>query len=451
MRNGGAAALAMAHGLLRRHPLVDGHNDLAWKIRERFGLDLRQVDLTAPVAGTHTDLPRLRHGGVGAQFWSVYVPGRLQGEAAVTTTLEQIDLVHRMIRCYPDDLELAVTADDVESAFSRGKIASLLGTEGGHSIANSMGVLRMLHRLGIRYMTLTHNLNVPWADSATDDPVTGGLSVFGQEVVREMHRLGMLVDLSHVAASTARDVLQIAEAPVVFSHSGARAVCDHPRNVPDDVLRQLGANGGVCMVTFVPDFVSPRCRAWRLGLEAEMRRRGLDRKNPDVRAVVSGQYSADPPGPRATLSEVADHIDHVRAVAGVDHVGIGGDYDGADDLPDGLEDVACYPALIAELLARGWDQDECARLIGGNVLRVMREAEAVSRSLSAQRGPATASIGGRGHSDDRGTPLRFPRDNDVMGTTEHGQAASVRRSDEHPRETLDRSVRAPCLTLRVEL
>jgi membrane dipeptidase len=386
--------LATARELLSRHPLVDGHNDLPWSIRTRFGPDLGRLDLAAPVAGTHTDLPRLRRGGVAGQFWSVYVPGTLQGDAAVATTLEQVDLVHRMIRCHRDDLELALSADDVEGAFSRGRIASLLGAEGGHSIANSMGVLRMLHGLGVRYLTLTHNVNVPWADSATDVPVTGGLSAFGREVVQEMHRLGMLVDLSHVAATTARDVLGIAEAPVVFSHSGARAVCDHPRNVPDDLLRRLAANGGVCMVTFVPDFVSPRCRAWALGLRAEVERRGLDPRDAGVRATVGVEYTADHPRPRAALAEVADHIEHVRTVAGIDHVGIGGDYDGTDDVPDGLEDVACYPALIAELLDRGWTRDECVRLIGGNVLRVLREAEAVSRSSAALRGPSTATIEG---------------------------------------------------------
>ena len=385
--------LATARDLLRRHPLVDGHNDLAWEIRKRFDLDLRRFDLAAPVAGTHTDLRRLRRGGIGAQFWSVYVPRALQGEAAVATTLEQIDLVHRMIDGYPDDLQLALSAEDVEGAFARGRIASLLGAEGGHSIANSMGVLRMLHRLGVRYLTLTHNVNVPWADSATDDPVIGGLSAFGREFVREMHRLGMLVDLSHVAATTARDVLQIAEAPVIFSHSGARAICDHPRNVPDDLLRRLAANGGICMVTFVPDFVSPRCRAWTLGLRAEMERRGLDPKDAGMRAAAAAEYVTDHPRPRATLAQVADHVEHVRRVAGMDHVGIGGDYDGADDVPDGLEDVACYPALIAELLDRGWRQDDCVRLIGGNVVRVLREAEAMSRSLSARRGPSTGSIG----------------------------------------------------------
>jgi membrane dipeptidase len=385
--------LATARALLSRHPLVDGHNDLPWTVRTRFGRDLGRLDLAAPVAGTHTDLPRLRRGGVGGQFWSVYVPGTLQGDAAVATTLEQVDLVHRMVRCHPDDLELALSAEDVEAAFSRGRIASLLGAEGGHSIANSMGVLRMLHELGVRYLTLTHNVNVPWADSATDVSATGGLTAFGREVVREMHRLGMLVDLSHVAATTARDVLQIAEAPVIFSHSGARAVCDHPRNVPDDLLRRLAANGGVCMVTFVPDFVSPRCRAWTLGLRAEMERRGLDPRDARVRATVGAEYAVDHPRPRAVLAEVADHVEHVRTVAGIDHVGIGGDFDGTDDVPDGLEDVACYPALIAELISRGWEHDQCVQLIGGNVLRVFREAEAVSRSLSARRTPSTASIG----------------------------------------------------------
>src|SRR5918998_4296687 len=343
--------LATARALLRRHPLVDGHNDLPWALRTRFGADLDRVDLAGHLPGTHTDLPRLRRGGVGGQFWSVYVPGALQGDAAVAATLEQVDLVHRMIRGHPDDLELALGADDVAAAFSRGRIASLLGAEGGHSIANSLGTLRVLHRLGVRYLTLTHNVNVPWADAATDVPATGGLSPFGREVVREMNRLGMLVDLSHVAATTAHDALDVAEAPVVFSHSGARAVCDHPRNASDDLLRRLAANGGTCMVTFVPDFVSPQCRAWTLGLRAEVARRGLDPGDAGVRATVGAGYAADHPRPRATLAEVADHVEHVRTVAGIDHVGVGGDYDGTDDVPDGLEDVACYPALIAELIS----------------------------------------------------------------------------------------------------
>jgi membrane dipeptidase len=383
---------ATALELMRTHPLIDGHNDLAWRIRTDLGADLCRVDLDAPVTGTHTDLPRLRRGGLGGQFWSVYVSARPAGEAAVAATLEQIDLVHRMIRRYPDELELALTADDVEQAFARGRIASLLGAEGGHSIAGSLGVLRMLHRLGVRYLTLTHNVNVPWADSATDEPVLGGLSAFGREVVREMQRIGMLVDLSHTSAATARDALAVAEAPVIFSHSGAREVCDHPRNVPDDVLRRLAGNGGVCMVTFVPDFVSPRVRGWTLGLQAAMERRGIDPRDPGVRAAAETEHAADHPRPRAALADVVDHIEHVRAVAGIDHVGIGGDYDGMDDVPAGLEDVACYPELIAELLSRGWSHDECIQLIGGNVLRALREAESVSRSLSARRTPSTAKI-----------------------------------------------------------
>jgi membrane dipeptidase len=386
------AAAVCGTDLLSRFPLVDGHNDLAWEIRERFGGDPGRADLGSPVTGLHTDLERLRQGHVGAQFWSVFVPGTLQGEAAVSTTLEQVDLVHRMISWYPDDLELALTADDIERIFAGGKIASLLGAEGGHSIACSMGVLRLLFQVGVRYMTLTHNFNVPWADSATDEPAVGGLSAFGREVVREMQRLGMLVDLSHVAADTAREALQIAEAPVIFSHSCARALCDHPRNVPDDVLTQLEDNGGLCMVAFVPAFVSPRCHRWDLGLAAEMGRRGLDWKDLAKRREVRAEYAAQHPRPRAELAEVANHIDHVRAMAGIEHVGIGADYDGTDRLPDGLEDVSHYPALVDELLSRGWSQDDCARLAGGNLLRVMRETEAASRVLAARRSPSLARI-----------------------------------------------------------
>jgi membrane dipeptidase len=375
-----ADALANARELLRHHPLIDGHNDLPWEIRERFNSDVGMPDPASGAGETHTDLPRMREGGVGGQFWSVYVPGTLPGESAVATTLEQIDLVYRMIDAYPDVLELAVTAEQARTAFERGKIASLLGAEGGHSISGSTGVLRMLYKLGVRYMTLTHNSNVPWADAATDDPVAGGLTTFGAEVVREMQRLGMLVDLSHVSADTARDVLRIAEAPVMFSHSCARALCNHPRNVPDDVLSQLAGNGGICMVAFVPAFVSRRCREWELGAEAAARRRNLDWKDLTKRAMIRAEYARDHPRPRAVLAEVADHIDYVRAVAGVEHVGIGGDYDGTDSLPEGLEDVSCYPALIAELLNRGWSHDDCIRLIGGNVLRVLGEAESFSRA-----------------------------------------------------------------------
>ena len=381
-----------AQDLLHRTPLLDGHNDLAWKIREHFSLDPGRLDQGPAAAQTHTDLPRMRRGEVGAQFWSVYVPGTLAGDAAVTTTLEQIDLVYRLIQHYPDSLELALTADDVERIFASGKIASLLGAEGGHSMACSMGVLRMLYKLGVRYMTLTHNYNVPWADSATDEPVNGGLNTFGREVVHEMQRLGMLVDLSHVSADTARDALNTAEAPVIFSHSCARALCDNPRNVPDDVLAQLADNGGVCMVAFVPSFVSPDCREWDLALAAEMQRLGLDWNDLTKRSEVRARYVVNHLRPRATLAQVADHIDHVREAAGIEHVGIGADYDGTDQLPDLLKDVSCYPALVAELLDRGWSEDDCARLSGGNILRVLREAEHASQVLTAQRTSSLASI-----------------------------------------------------------
>ena len=364
-----------ARELLRRHPLVDGHNDLPWAIREEFGGDPVRARLAEPVAQTQTDLPRLAAGGVGAQFWSVYIPATVAGDTAVSTVLEQIDTTRRMIESYPDRLELALTAADVERVFAAGRIASLMGAEGGHSINNSLGVLRSLYDLGVRYMTLTHNNNVGWADAATDQPEAGGLTDFGREVVREMQRLGMLVDLSHVAASTMRDALAVARAPVIFSHSSARALCDHPRNVPDDVLRSLAANGGVCMVTFVPFFVSPECAQWQFGLLAELERRGLDRRDMETWETVAPEYERAHPMPEATLAQVADHIEHVRTVAGLAHVGLGGDYDGSAGMPAGLTDVSCYPALFAELLDRGWSEDDCAALAGGNLLRVLRDAE----------------------------------------------------------------------------
>jgi membrane dipeptidase len=380
-----------ARALLRRSPLVDGHNDLAWELREAGRQDLAGTDLAAPVGFTQTDLPRLAAGGVGAQFWSVYVPVSLAGEAAVATTLEQIDLVHRMAGRYPDRLELALTAADVERVFAAGRVASLIGAEGGHSIACSLGALRAFYRLGVRYLTLTHSANVPWADSATDEPAAGGLTAFGRQVVAEMQRLGMLVDLSHTAPPTMRDAFDAAEAPVIYSHSSARALCDHPRNVPDELLARLPGNGGVCMVTFVPAFVSEQCREWHLGLDAEMKRHGLDTGDQASREARA-EYARRHPAPRATLAQVADHVEHVREVAGIGHAGIGGDFDGTEDLPDGLSDVSCYPALIAELLERGWSEPDCARLAGGNVLRVMREAESAARAISARRGPSLARI-----------------------------------------------------------
>lgn len=384
-------AAQAARDLLSGAPLIDGHNDLPWALREA-GCDLDGADLSQRVSFTQTDLPRLTAGGVGGQFWSVYVPSTLAGEAAVTATLEQIDLVRRMIRRYPGQLELALTADDVQRIFAAGRVASLLGAEGGHSIASSMAVLRALYALGVRYLTLTHNANVPWADSATDEPRAGGLTEFGRAVVREMQRLGMLADLSHVSPATMSDTLDVAEAPVIFSHSSARALCDHPRNVPDEILARLPGNRGVCMVTFVSPFVSPECWAWERELTAELAGRGADPWELSARDRARRELAARSPLPRATLAQVVAHIEHVREVAGVDHVGLGGDFDGTDQLPDGLADVSCYPDLLGELLSRGWAQEDCAKLAGGNILRVMGEAAAAARELSARRAPSTARI-----------------------------------------------------------
>jgi membrane dipeptidase len=366
--------------MLARFPLIDGHNDLPWALRERarqHGGDLSQVvfDLDRPAAGLHTDLPRLAAGGVGVQFWSVYVPASLAGDAAVTAVLEQVDLARRMIARYPESFGLALTADDVERVFASGRVASLLGAEGGHVIAGSLGVLRMLYALGVRYLTLTHNANVGWADSATDEPQAGGLSGFGKDVVGEMQRIGMLVDLSHVSVSTMNDALDLAQAPVIFSHSSARALTDSLRNVPDEVLERLRANGGVCMVTFVPAFVSQECADWFAGLKEFTASKGLDvRSITDIRSVEP-EWTAAHPAPRATLSQVADHIEHVRSVAGIEHVGIGGDFDGTTEVTEGLEDVSTYPALFAELLCRGWSESDCRALAGGNILRVLRAAK----------------------------------------------------------------------------
>ena len=384
-----------ARNLLRRFPLIDGHNDLPWALRQRAGGDPQKVrfvspgasfesadpavvNLAAPVTGTHTDLPRLAAGGVGAQFWSVYVPSSLAGDGAVAAVLEQIDLTRRMIAAYPEALELALTAADVERIFAAGRVASLLGAEGGHAIANSLGVLRTLYALGVRYMTLTHNNNVGWADAATDDVDAGGLTDFGRDVVREMQRIGMLVDLSHVSPATMHDTLDVAGAPVIFSHSSALALCDYPRNVPDDVLTRLAANRGVAMVTFVPAFVSQQCADWLNDLKAEAARRGLDPRDLGKLFSFKSEWEQAHPVPEATLAQVADHVDHIREVAGVAHVGLGGDFDGTGDVTAGLADVSRYPALFAELLHRGWSEPDCAALAGGNLLRALREAESFS-------------------------------------------------------------------------
>ena len=368
--------LTYARAVLATTPVLDGHNDLPWALRRAGESPGSPVDIAARLSFTHTDLPRLAEGGVGAQFWSVFVPAGLQGDAAVATTLEQIDLVRRLVARHQDALELARTAEDVERIMAAGKIASLMGAEGGHSIGGSLGVLRAMYALGVRYMTLTHNLNVPWADSATDEPAIGGLSDFGREVVAEMQRIGMLVDLSHVSAGTMNDALDVASGPVIFSHSSARALTDHPRNVPDQVLERMPANGGVVMVTFVPQFVSAACREWDLAAEQEAARRGLDYRDVAGRERLD-DWQAAHPMPVATVAEVADHVEHVRAVAGIDHVGLGGDFDGTSHLPQGLGDVSGYPHLFAELIDRGWSAVDCGKLASGNILRVLRDARDV--------------------------------------------------------------------------
>ncbi|MGA5129276.1 dipeptidase [Streptomyces olivoreticuli] len=383
--------LARARELLAAHPVVDGHNDLPWALRQQVRYDLDRRDIaTDQSADLHTDLPRLRAGGVGAQFWSVYVRTDMAGDDAVSATLEQIDVVRQLAARHPADLRLAFTADDMEAARADGRIASLMGAEGGHSINNSLATLRALHRLGVRYMTLTHNDNVPWADSATDAPVAGGLTRFGEEVVREMNRIGMLVDLSHVSADTMRCALRVSTAPVIFSHSSARAVCDHPRNVPDDVLASLAANGGVAMATFVPKFILPEAVAWTRAADENMRAHGLHHLDTTAEAMaVHRAFEATNPRPLATASTVADHLDHMREVAGIDHIGIGGDFDGTAFTPSDLADVAGYPNLIAELLRRGWSEGDLAKLTWGNAVRVLRAAESVAAATT--RGPSNAT------------------------------------------------------------
>jgi len=387
-----SALLDRARALHKQTPLIDGHNDYPWALRENAQRDLDKLDVTKPQPSIMTDIPRLKAGGLGGQFWSVYVPAELQGQGAVTATLEQIDIVHRMMKKYPDTFELALTADDVERIFKKGKIASLIGMEGGHSIDNSLAALRMFHRLGARYMTLTHSKNIPWADSATDTPKLNGLSPFGEQVVREMNWLGMLVDLSHVSPDTMADAIAVSAAPVIFSHSSARALNDVPRNVPDNVLQMLPKNGGVVMVTFVPGFLSPKVTAWTK-LETDETNRLLAQFPSDEAARKGGieTWRKGNPAPRATVADAADHIDHIRKVAGIDHIGLGGDFDGITQVPQGLEDVSTYPALTAELLKRGYKDEDVKKILGLNVLRVMRAAEKVSQKLQGER-PASAML-----------------------------------------------------------
>ncbi|WP_411129532.1 dipeptidase [Streptomyces sp. x-19] len=387
------AAQDAARELLTDWPVVDGHNDLPWALREQVRYDLDQRDVaTDQSANLHTDIPRLRAGGVGAQFWSVYVRSDYAGDHAVSATLEQIDVVHQLTTRYAADLRLATTADDMEAARTEGRIASLMGAEGGHSINNSLATLRAFHALGVRYMTLTHNDNNDWADSATDTPRHHGLSAFGEEVVREMNRCGMLVDLSHVSPDTMRDALRVSTAPVIFSHSSARAVCDHPRNIPDDVLAQLPTNGGVAMATFVPKFVLPAAVEWTLRADENMRAHGLHHLDTTAQGMaVQRAFEAANPRPTATAATVADHLDHMREVAGIDHIGIGGDFDGTAFTPADLADVAGYPNLIAELLDRTWSPTDIAKLTWQNAVRVLRDAESVARTERDRRGPSNVT------------------------------------------------------------
>jgi membrane dipeptidase len=373
--------------ILKKTPLVDGHNDVPEQVRENWkmsveglasGSDKRQPN---PMM---TDMERLHQGRVGGQFWSVYIDASVHGDEAIRQTLEQIDIVTRLVKAYPNDLELASTADDFERIHRRGKIASVMGVEGGHQIGGSMAALRQYYRLGVRYMTLTHFATNDWADSATDDPKYGGLSPFGVEVVKEMNRIGMLVDLAHVSPDTMKDAIEASKAPVIFSHSNARALSDHPRNVPDDVLAMLPANGGVVMVNFYTGYLSEPFRQWNATRAAEeARQKTLLTGQPDKREAAMKSWDAAHPAPTADVGLIADHIEHIVKVAGHDHVGLGGDLDGIpyDQSPAGMNSVSGYPLIFAELIRRGWDDKDLAKLAGGNILRVLRQAEAVSGSM----------------------------------------------------------------------
>ena len=389
-----------ARRLLRDTPIFDGHNDYPWEVRQRAQGDITKLDLRQPQPAIMTDFARLKAGGVGAQFWSVYVPSppvAADPAVSVTQTLEQIDIVHRMVARYPDTLSLALTADDVERAIKQGRIASLIGMEGGHAINSSIPLLRMMYRLGARYMTLTHSLNTPWADAATDAPAHDGLTPFGEQVIQEMNRLGMLVDLSHVSPATMMDVIRIATAPVIFSHSSARTLTDVPRNVPDDVLRALPRNGGVVMVTFVPGFVSQEIADWNKRETAERTRlTAVAGSTPDAVTKALDGWRQTNPAPKASVIQVADHVDHVRKVAGIDHLGLGSDFDGITSVPVGLEDVSTFPTLIAELLRRGYTDDDIKKIASRNILRVMRAAEATAAKI---RAAGTADAGDESEDD----------------------------------------------------
>lgn len=383
---------ATAKQVLEEHPIIDGHNDVPAQIRGRFESDFSQFDFrdTLETLGPapkpmHTDIARLRKGVVGGQFWSVWIDPELPRAEAVERVIQQIDIVHQMVDQY-DDLQIALTADDIERANKKGRIASLIGMEGGHSIGESLAVLRQTHALGARYMTLTHWKTLDWADAATDAPKSDGLSDFGVKVVKEMNRLGMLVDISHVSPATMNDALDTTKAPVIFSHSSASGVTDHPRNAPDSVLKRLKDNGGVIMITFVPSYLKAERRDWEAAEKAETERaKALYPGEKERRdAHLKGWKEANPM-PVVTASDVADHIDHVRKIAGIDHIGIGGDYDGIRFLPDDMQDVSTYPVLFTELVKRGYSPDDLAKISRGNILRVMRRAEAVSASMNSDK------------------------------------------------------------------
>ena len=393
--------------VLAQTPLIDGHNDLPWEIRQRFGSDLAKVDLSANTAALPapegsapfmTDIPRLRRGRVGAQFWSVFIPVEVKGPQAVQETLEQIDLVKAMCARYPHDLGMAYSAADITRLHRAGVIASLIGVEGGHQINDSLAVLRAYYDAGARYMTLTHSSNTAWADSATDMPLHHGLTPFGKEVVREMNRLGLLVDLAHVSEDTMRAVLAVSEAPVIFSHSSARALVDHPRDVSDEVLRLVARNGGIVMVNFAPPYVSDARRRWAADRMAEEARSntppfgGLYIGQPERAAAALKSWDMAHPKPPVTLADVADHIEHIRKVAGADHVGLGSDFDGIPETPTGLEGVDRFPALLQELARRGWSDADLGKVAGGNLLRVMSQAEVVSARLRTERPPSNATL-----------------------------------------------------------
>jgi membrane dipeptidase len=373
--------------LLRAAPLIDGHNDLLWALRNAREKGDDEPDVGEPSPAFHTDLPRLEEGGVRGQFWSVYVPSDLPVDQAVIQTMEQVDAFLQLLRNHPERLELARTADDVERIAAQGKVASMIGVEGGHSFGGSLGALRVLAELGAGYLTLTHNDDTAWADSATGLHSNGGLTTFGEEVVRELNRLGVLVDLSHVSEDTMRQAIEISLAPVIFSHSNARALCDVPRNVPDDVIEVVGRSGSVIMATFVPWFLTPEGAKANDAEWEEIRR--LKAEHPDdpdaVRTAVE-EMEKTQPTPPSSVSDVADHVDHIRKLAGIDHIGVGSDFDGLEGMPDGLEDVSKYPALFAELGARGYSDGDLTKIAGRNVLRVMREAESVATQLRTRNG-----------------------------------------------------------------